>query len=219
MSTSPREIPLAIAAAFEKFTAFPMMRRHGFTLLFLALLLAASQTFAVTVVIDAGHGGHDRGGSPGQRIAEKPYTLDIARRLNSALRSRGFRTVMTRSGDYFVGLDQRCAISNSTYGAIFVSIHLNSAPREGAYGIETYYSSRGSGSLAATLHASLVRATGSANRGLRRRSFYVLRHNARPAVLCECGFLTNRAEASRLLSASYRQRIANAIAAGIDARY
>ena len=195
------------------------MTRHGFTFFFLALLFAASQALAVTVVIDAGHGGIDRGGSPGQRIAEKPYTLDIARRLNSALRSRGFRTVMTRSGDYFVGLDQRCAVSNSTYGAIFVSIHLNSAPREGASGIETYYYSGSSGALASTLHSAVVRATGSMNRGVRRRSFYVLRHNARPAVLVECGFLTNRYEASRITSSSHRQRIASALAAAIDSRY
>ena len=171
------------------------------------------------MVIDAGHGGHDNGGGPGQRILEKPLTLDIARRLSSALRARGFRTVMTRSGDYFVGLDRRCAISNSQSGSIFVSIHLNSGSREGASGIETYYYSRSSASLAASLHSAIVRAAGSGNRGVRRRGFYVLRHNARPAVLCECGFLTNRAEASRLLSASHRQRIASAIAAAIDAKY
>lgn len=195
------------------------MKRHGFTLLFLALILAASQAFAVTVVIDAGHGGHDRGGSPGQRIPEKPYALDIARRLNSALRSRGIRTVMTRSGDYFVTLGQRCAISNSTSGAIFVSIHLNSGVREGANGIETYYYSGKSASLASSLHSAVLRAAGTENRGIRRRGFHVLRRNSRPAVLLECGFLTNRAEARRLLTASHRQRIASAIAAAIDAKY
>ncbi len=214
-----RKIPLAIAARFEKGLRLSCMKRLGLLFVLLSLLLTVSPASAVTVVIDAGHGGHDRGGAPGQRIAEKPYTLDIARRLSSALRSRGFRTVMTRSGDYFVPLGQRCAISNSTYGAIFVSIHLNSAPREGAYGIETYYYSGGSGALAASIHSAILRGTGTANRGVRRRGYFVLRHNARPAVLCECGFLTNRAEASRILSSSYRQRLASAIAAGIDARY
>ena len=214
------EIPLAIAGCCEKGLRLYSMKRLGLILVLLGLLFAASPAFAMnTVVIDAGHGGHDRGGSPGQRIAEKPYTLDIARRLSSALRARGFRTVMTRSGDYFVGLGQRCAISNSQGSAIFVSIHLNSGQREGANGIETYYYSRSSASLASALHSAIVRAAGSENRGVRRRGFYVLRHNARPAVLCECGFLTNRAEASRLLSASHRQRIANAIAAAIDSKY
>ena len=214
-----REIPLAIAACFEKGLRLSCMKRLGLIFVLLGLILAASPASAVTVVIDAGHGGHDRGGSPGQRIAEKPYALDIARRLSSALRARGIRTVMTRSGDYFVGLGQRCAISNSQRGAIFVSIHLNSGQREGANGIETYYYSRGSASLAYTLHSAILRAAGTENRGVRRRGFYVLRRNARPAVLCECGFLTNRAEARRLLTASHRQRIASAIAAAIDARY
>ena len=195
------------------------MKRHGLLLL-LALIFAATPALAIgTVVIDAGHGGHDRGGTPGVRLAEKTYVLDIARRLSSALRSRGFRTVMTRSGDYFVPLSQRCAISNYTSNSVFVSVHLNAARREGASGIETYYYGRSSGALAVSVHQALVRGTGAENRGVRRRSYYVLRHNGRPAVLCECGFLTNRAEASRILSASYRQRIASSIAAGIDARY
>ena len=196
------------------------MKNFSLIFVLIGLLLATRPASAKpTVVIDAGHGGHDRSGAPGQRIAEKPYTLDISRRLSSALRSRGFRTVMTRSGDYFVGLGQRCAISNSQSGAIFVSIHLNSGQREGANGIETYYYGSSSAALASTIHSAVVRAAGSENRGLRRRSFYVLSHNARPAVLCECGFLTNRAEARRLLSGSHRQRIASAIAAAIDARY
>ena len=214
-----RKIPLAIAARFEKGLRLSCMKKLALFFVFLGLILAVPTASAVTVVIDPGHGGHDRGGSPGQRIAEKPYALDIARRLSSALRARGFRTVMTRSGDYFVSLGQRCAISNYTSNSIFVSIHLNSAPREGAYGAETYYYSRGSGALAASIHSAILRGTGTANRGVRRRGYYVLRHNARPAVLCECGFLTNRAEASRILSSSYRQRLASAIAAGIDARY
>ena len=220
MKTHAREIPLAIEAGFEKGLGHLCMKKFSLIFVLLGLIFAAFPASAKpTVVIDAGHGGHDRGGSPGQRIAEKPYTLDISRRLSSALRSRGFRTVMTRSGDYFVSLGQRCAISNSQYGAIFVSIHLNSGQREGANGIETYYYSRSSASLASALHSAIVRAAGSENRGLRRRSFYVLSHNARPAVLCECGFLTNRGEASRLMSASHRQRIASAIAAAIDARH
>jgi N-acetylmuramoyl-L-alanine amidase len=197
------------------------MTRFGSFLVAILLLLAAVPGFALdTVIIDAGHGGHDRGGSPGQRIPEKPYVLDIARRLSSELRARGFRTVMTRDGDYFLSLGQRCAIGNSRSNAIFVSIHLNSAPREGANGIETYYYSSKSASLAAALHSAIVRAAGSENRGVRRRGFYVIRRTTRvPAVLCECGFLTNRAEAKRLLTASHRQRIASAIAAAIDAKY
>src|SRR5262245_43904583 len=67
----------------------------------------------VTVVIDAGHGGYDRGGIPGQRVSEKEMTLDVARRLRSVLAASGYRVVMTRDSDVFVPLGTRTAIANS----------------------------------------------------------------------------------------------------------
>src|SRR6266511_4623609 len=82
-----------------------------------------------TVVIDAGHGGYDRGGIPGQRVAEKEMTLDVAQRLKKVLAASGCRVVMTRDGDVFVPLGTRVAIANSYSNAIFVSIHFNSAKR------------------------------------------------------------------------------------------
>src|SRR5204863_1272613 len=89
----------------------------------------------VTVVIDAGHGGHDRGGIPGQRIAEKDMTLDVAQRLKRVLAASGYRVVMTRDSDVFVSLGGRVAIANSYPDALFVCIHFNSAKRMGAGGI------------------------------------------------------------------------------------
>src|SRR5437868_11953812 len=67
----------------------------------------------ITVVIDAGHGGYDRGGIPGQRVSEKDMTLDVAQRLGRALEASGYRVVMTRNSDVFVPLGTRCAIANS----------------------------------------------------------------------------------------------------------
>jgi N-acetylmuramoyl-L-alanine amidase len=180
---------------------------------------ATSSLAAKTVVIDAGHGGHDRGGIPRQRLTEKIYTLDVARRLQRQLEAAGFRTVMTRAGDYFVGLGQRCAIANRQRNAIFISVHFNSGRREGANGIETYYYSRGSASYAAAVHAQVLRAAGTENRGIRRRGFYVLRHTRIPAVLAECGFLTNGAEGRRVTTAAHRQRLAEALAAAIISKY
>jgi N-acetylmuramoyl-L-alanine amidase len=90
-----------------------------------------------TVVIDAGHGGYDRGGIPGQTVADKEMTLDVAQRLKKVLAASGYRVVMTRDGDVFVPLGTRVAIANSYSNAIFVSIHFNSAKRSGAGGIET----------------------------------------------------------------------------------
>ena len=197
------------------------MTRHRLLLAVLAIFLSLVPARAVsTVVIDAGHGGHDRGGGPGQRIPEKPYVLDIAKRLRGVLQGAGFRTVMTRDGDYFVGLGGRCAIANAQSSAVFVSIHLNSAPRLGADGVETYYYSRQSAGLAAEIHRRVVSAAGTENRGVRRRGYYVLRHTRIPAVLCECGFLTNPREGARISgSASHRQRIAEAIGRAIIAKY
>src|SRR5262245_27643526 len=91
----------------------------------------------ITVVIDAGHGGYDRGGIPGQRVSEKDMTLDVARRLKSVLEGSGYRVVMTRDSDVFVPLGTRTAIANSNRNAIFVSVHFNSAPRSSAGGIRS----------------------------------------------------------------------------------
>jgi N-acetylmuramoyl-L-alanine amidase len=197
----------------------PRLRRLPLLILALwSVILLVPASAVRTIVIDPGHGGQDRGGGPGQRIPEKPYTLDIALRLRGVLNAMGYRTVMTRTGDYFVGLGGRCAIANKERDAIFVSVHLNSAPREGANGIETYYYSSRSAKLAALVHQQLVRAAGTEDRRVRRRGFYVIRNTRIPSILCECGFLTNGAESRKITtSAAYRQSLAEAIARGIKA--
>jgi N-acetylmuramoyl-L-alanine amidase len=171
-----------------------------------------------TVVIDAGHGGHDRGGIPGQRVAEKDMTLDVAQRLRNVLSASGYHTVMTRDSDVFVPLPTRVAIANSYRNAIFVCIHFNATGRAGAGGIETYFYSRDSLPLASAIHNLVVGGAPSSNRGVRRRGYYVLRKTNIPAVLVECGFLTNPTEAAYAQTASYRQKLAEEIAAGVRGR-
>ena len=173
---------------------------------------------STVVVIDAGHGGHDRGGIPGQRVAEKMMTLDVAQRLRTVLAASGYRTIMTRDSDVFVPLGTRVAIANSYSNAIFVCIHFNSATRQGANGIETYFYSSQSLALASAIHYYVSRAAPSLNRGVRRRGYYVLRRTTIPSVLVECGFLTNPSEAQYAQSASYRQTLAEQIARGIRSR-
>jgi N-acetylmuramoyl-L-alanine amidase len=168
-----------------------------------------------TIVIDAGHGGYDRGGVPGQRISEKDKTLDVAQRLKRILQSEGYRVVMTRDSDVFVSLGARVSIANSYRDASFVSIHFNCATRAGANGIETYYYRGDSAGLAQSIHRNVVSGAPTENRGIRRRGFYVLRRTAIPSVLVECGFLTNPTEGSLALSAGYRQKLAEQIARGI----
>jgi N-acetylmuramoyl-L-alanine amidase len=186
--------------------------------IFAGLIAVAVSAFGQgrTIVIDAGHGGYDRGGVPGQRISEKDKTLDVAQRLRRILQAQGYRTVMTRDSDVFIPLGTRCAIANSYRGATFVSIHFNCASRVGANGIETYYYRSDSSGLAASIHRNVVSISPSENRGIRRRGFYVLRRTAIPSVLVECGFLTNPTEGRLALSADYRQRLAEQIARGIN---
>jgi N-acetylmuramoyl-L-alanine amidase len=172
----------------------------------------------MTVVIDAGHGGHDRGGIPGQRVAEKVMTLDVAQRLRNVLEASGYHVVMTRDSDVFVPLGTRVAIANSYRNAIFVCVHFNATNRMGASGIETYFYSRDSLPLASAIHHFVVGGAPSGNRGVRRRGYYVLRKTNIPAVLVECGFLTNPTEAAYAQTASYRQKLAEEIAAGVRGR-
>jgi len=173
---------------------------------------------STVVVIDAGHGGFDRGGIPGQRVAEKTMTLDVAQRLKEVLTAYGYRVVMTRDSDVFVPLGTRVAIANSYRNAIFVCIHFNAARRGSASGIETYFYSSQSLPLASAIHYYVAGGAPSSNRGVRRRGFYVLRKTTVPSVLVECGFLTNATEANYAQSAAYRQKLAEEIGRGVRER-
>ena len=177
-----------------------------------------SASSPAAVVIDAGHGGFDRGGIPGQSVPEKEMTLDVAQRLKALLADSGYRVIMTRDSDVFVPLATRVSIANSYQNAIFICIHFNSAKRVGADGIETYFYSRDSLPLASAVHYFVAGGAPSPNRGVRRRGYYVLRKTRVPAVLVECGFLTNPNEAQYVQNASYRQKLAEEIAAGIRGR-
>ena len=180
---------------------------------------ASSQTRPSTVVvIDAGHGGFDHGGIPGQKVPEKVMTLDVALRLRDLLKQSGYTVVMTRDRDVFVPLPTRVAIANAYRNAIFVCIHFNSASRSGANGIETYFYSPQSLPLASAIHYHVVRGAPSPNRGVRRRGYYVLRKTRVPAVLVECGFLTNPNEARYAQTVAYREKLADEIATGISGR-
>ena len=189
-------------------------------LFFLLLLMISASAVArpAVVVIDPGHGGSDRGGMPGQRIAEKGFTLDTAKRLAGVLRNgTGIKVVLTRNSDTFVSLTGRTSIANQYAGrdAVFVSIHFNAGRREGAYGIETYYNNQRGYRLAALVHPRVIQAMASIDRGVRRRGYSVLRRNRLPAILVECGFLTNHAEAARISDPRSRERLARAIADAI----
>lgn len=170
-----------------------------------------------TIVVDAGHGGHDSGAKACFGKNEKFVTLDTARRLAKVLRSKGFRVIETRTDDYFVTLGGRVAVSNRLGNAIFVSVHYNWVRGSHGHGIETYYFSPRSARLAANIQREVTRVYRTDNRGIKQRGFYVLRNNRRPAVLCELGFVSSPSDNAAIQNPAIRQQLAERIAAGIIA--
>ena len=168
------------------------------------------------VIIDAGHGGRD-GGSRWYGITEKTLTLDVAKRLSTALKAKGVSTVLTRTSDTFLSLDYRANKSNQYSNAVLVSIHFNAHTDRSIKGIETFYypgSSKGR-SLAGKVQGELARRINSVNRGIKAGRLKVLRLSKHPAILVECSFISNRWECQRCAASWYRQIVAEEIAEGI----
>lgn len=191
------------------------------------------------VVVDAGHGGMD-GGTQGHGVLEKHCSLEIAKRVDRRLRSHGIRTVMTRGNDTFVELEERSAIANRNGASLFVSIHLNADATSGdTAGIETYFSSRKrlgdlvklrdrfdvapgisvkdgrSEWFARTVQRAVCQATGANDRRARDSNYLVVMQAECPAILVECGYLTNEEESRRLTSEGHQEKIAAAIATSV----
>ncbi len=195
-----------------------------------------------TVVLDPGHGGHDRGASSRYGF-EKDFALDVALRARTALEKAGYKVVMTRASDIFIPLDERPAVANRIPNSIFVSIHFNSSSSNAdARGFEIFsIAPRGapatndavpserdlreeagnaaelpSGALAVSIFHALLGQVPMVDRGLKHARFAVLRRCERPAVLVECGFVSNAAESSLISSGSWRARVAEAVVDGVE---
>src|SRR4029453_13601152 len=173
-----------------------------------------SKTFT-TVVVDAGHGGKDSGAFRRSGPPEKNVTLDVAQRLEHKLRESQIKTVMTRNSDVFIPLNDRVAIENKQKNAIFVSIHFNDSRKRGTRGFETYYHSGSSVDLASRIQQKLMTIPNSANGGIHTANFRVLRFANCPAVLVECGYLSNRSEGNQARVWEYRELLADRIAEAI----
>ena len=192
-----------------------------------------------TVVLDPGHGGIDSGAT-NRWGAEKSFALDVARNARQELLHAGYRVEMTRSRDNTVSLEDRVALANHFPNAVFVSIHFNmSGPAEGfesyalapvgvssnaANEISVADVPRCSGNgqdeqniaLAAAVHATVLSRMSMFDRGVKHARFHVLRNVRIPAVLIECGFLSNAAEGQRIATSQFRQQLGMAIAQGVQ---
>src|SRR5712691_5431620 len=195
-----------------------------------------------TVVLDPGHGGHDRG-AVCRYGYEKGFALDVARKLRPLLHAKGLRVIMTREGDYFVPLEVRAQIANAARDSIFVSIHFNATNDDpNATGFEIFsFTPRGAPStsdsavapsalstqpgsavdaqstaLSACIYHSLLGHIPEYDRGIKRARFAVLRLTKVPAVLIEGGFLTDQGECKLIAQKEWRAQLAHAIGVGIE---
>jgi N-acetylmuramoyl-L-alanine amidase len=198
-------------------TAGPAFWRAFRVLVLLSLgLLAQAQARFSTVVIDAGHGGKDKGAYWGG-VRESHLTLQVAQRLEALLKKKGMKTAMTRRSDTFVSLGSRVAVANRHRSSVFVSIHFNACPDRRYRGVETFYAGPAGRKLAVAIQGRLASRLKTSNRGVKQKSYKVLRLTSSPAVLVECGFMSNTAERGRCRTGVYQQAAAQAICDGIMA--
>jgi len=183
-----------------------------------------------TVVLDAGHGGEDGGASSKDGILEKDLNLSIAFLLKDMLEANGVTVVMTRTDDRLLydrnsnyegrkkalDLSARKKIAEETSNSIFVSIHMNAYPAAQYSGLQVWYSPNHphSKTVADTIQSTVKNTLQPLNERHTKAatsSIFLLHHLQTPAVLIECGFLSNPQEAALLNTKEYRQQLAFSI--------
>ena len=170
---------------------------------------------AMRVIIDPGHGGKDRGALWGG-VAEADLNMRVARKVEAILKARGYQVTMTRRSDVFLSLSKRAEIANRYRNVVFVSIHFNATKYTSVRGAETFYTGEKGRYLASAIQRELIRKLKVKNRGVRFSRFAVLRQTVCPAVLVECGFISNSYERSRCKTSGYQDLTAQAIVSGIE---
>lgn len=186
------------------------------------------------IILDAGHGGEDGGAVSADGLQEKVVNLDLVFRIRDLLEAAGARVILTRDTDILLydrtvdyrgrkkALDLRARqkLADENPGAYFVSIHMNAFPQKQVRGLQVWYSpndARSAGLAGAIQEEVRSRVQPDNTRRTKQAgsSIYLLYHLQQPAVLIECGFLSNPDEAAALASDAYRQQLAQAITLGI----
>lgn len=217
--------------------SFSILIYSCFNPISLVASVSDSVTFTVPVIIiDAGHGGFDGGAGANDGTTEKDINLSISLYLNEYLAAFGYKTVMTREKDISLendGLDtirskktsdihNRMAIMENTDNSIFVSIHQNHYSVEKYNGAQVFYSPKNSDEsslLAQNIQETVVSVIQPNNTRLIKEcgtSVYLMYNAVKPAVLVECGFLSNNEEAQKLKTEAYQKKMAFCIAIGIQ---
>jgi N-acetylmuramoyl-L-alanine amidase len=178
-----------------------------------------------TVVIDAGHGGHDSGATTsGKELMEKNMTLAIAKLASAQLVQEGVTVIMTRNTDEFIPLQERSEIANRNHADFFISVHINSNGLDSTTrGGITFFHLKDPISyvLADCIQSQIKQVSGLPNLGvwsdgkIYKSGFAVLRYAKMPAVLIECGFINNATDRKRMMTDDFKQNIAGAIVKGL----
>jgi N-acetylmuramoyl-L-alanine amidase len=192
-----------------------------------------------TVILDPGHGGVDSG-AINRWGSEKSFALDVAQAARLELMHAGYKVEMTRTSDRSLALEDRVSFANRFPNSVFVSIHFNTSGN--AEGLESYALApsgvasnaanevsvadtrwcAGNGqdeqniALAAAVHATVLSRLNMFDRGVKHSRFHVLRNVHVPALLIECGFLSNVSEGQRIATSFFRQQVGASIAQGIQ---
>lgn len=168
-----------------------------------------------TVVLDAGHGGSDPGAISVTKNKEKDFNLAVVLKVQELLQNDpNINLVLTRDSDTYPTLPERVKIAENAGADIFISVHANSGSAT-ASGVETYYTRAASLDLAKVMHKHMVQASGLPDRNVRTQSLHVTRETTMPAVLLECGYLSNKSDDALLATDEYRSKVAQGIVDGI----
>lgn len=185
------------------------------------------------VVIDPGHGGADPGKVGTNGAKEKDVNLAIAMALKKVLENKGFEVAMTRTEDVVLGnsskfskvgdLNERCEIVNQAYEknneCIMISLHQNSFTQESVHGAQSFYYQRSekSKALGEDVQEELNKAinTEKEKQAKPNDSYYILINSNCPGIIVECGFLSNRMEAVKLMDEKYQKQLAEILCKGV----
>ncbi|TQR19227.1 SH3 domain-containing protein [Psychrobacillus vulpis] len=169
----------------------------------------------VTLVIDAGHGGNDRGTTGALGTDEKDITLLTAELLASKLQAAGANVIMTRESDVYVDLRKRVSIGHQSAADAFVSLHYDAIENSSVRGYTTYYMHDFQKELATYVHKELGNMVSMKDRGTQPGNYLILRENKQKAILIELGFLSNPVEERYVTTPQFREQASLGIYNGI----
>jgi len=197
-----------------------MKRTTGFLVTLVALISFAfvipkSETKKITVVIDAGHGGHDHGATFNDHT-EKAIVEKITSKIKSQNQNQDVQIHFTRIADEFLSFDERTKFINSVKPDLVISLHVNQLKNSSASGMEIYICKDNvayekSNELAGKLNKKFIENNGIKSRGIKEGPFMILKKSEVPSVLVELGFLSNPQDRKYLTDENEQDRIASTI--------